>query len=288
MTAPSRPSAGPFSGNISWTAAGGPYQATSSLTVVNGATLTIEPGTTVFLGSGVNLTIANGGRLIAEGTAATPIRFTALPGSGTSWGGIVINGTVGSPEPRLSYVHFEGNGTTCIEVSGGTVYLDHATFGTTTHQYLALDNSSFLVSNRTFPTSTAPFELVPGTGGIKTGGRGIVRDCLFGTTTGYNDIMDFTGGNREQNQPIIQYYKNVFHIMLECWGGMIQKASENHGFWFDSDLRLTAPPVHRNYSPIPAHCWLDIVRWPEQQPAIKAYRAAVGRPDRLPIATVGS
>jgi hypothetical protein len=37
-----------------------------------------------------------------------------------------------------------------------------------------------------------------------------VRDCFFGTTSGYSDIMDFTGGNRDQNQPIIQYYNNVF------------------------------------------------------------------------------
>ena len=67
-----------------------------------------------------------------------------------------------------------------------------------------------MVSHCVFPTSTASFELVHGTGGIKSGGRGIVRDCLFGMTSGYNDIMDFTGGNRDQSQPIIQFYNNVF------------------------------------------------------------------------------
>jgi hypothetical protein len=119
-------------------------------------------------------------------------------------------GAVGSPETRIAYAHFEGNGSTCIEVAGGTLYLDHTTFGTTTHQYVALDSSSFLLSNCVFPSSTAPFELVHGTGGIKANGRGIVRECFFGTTSGYNDIMDFTGGNRDLNQPIIQYYHNVF------------------------------------------------------------------------------
>jgi hypothetical protein len=201
-------------GNISvdtlWTAAGGPYNITSSLTVGSGATLTIQPGTTVYFGSGVNLVVANGGRLLAEGTAAAPIRFSIVPGSGVSWGGMTINGVGASPETRIAYAYFEGNSTTCIEVNGGTLFLDHTAFGTTTHQYVSLDNSSFVLSDCFFPSSTAAFELVHGTGGIKTGGRGIVRRCFFGTTSGYNDIMDFAGGNRDLGEPIIQYYNNVF------------------------------------------------------------------------------
>lgn len=233
--------AGAIAANTTWTAAGGPYNITSSLTVNNGVTLTIEPGASVYLGSGVNIVIANGGRLVAEGTDTQPIRFTAAPGSGASWGGFTINGAVGSPETRLAYVHFEGNNTTCIEVAGGTIYLDHATFGTTTHQYVALDDSSFLLSHCVFPTTTAPFELLHGTGGIKAGGRGILRECYFGTTTGYNDIMDFTGGNRDLGQPIIQYYNNVF-------AGASDDILDLDGTdaWIEGNLFLH---VHRNGSP---------------------------------------
>src|SRR5205085_12470806 len=119
----------------------------------------------------------NGGRLLAEGNQSAPIRFTVPPGSNGSWGGLIIHGAVGSPESRMAYAHLDGNSSTAIEVAGGTLLLDHATFGTTTHQYVALDNSSFLISNCTFPTSTAPFELLHGTGGIKAGGHGIVREC---------------------------------------------------------------------------------------------------------------
>src|SRR5207245_825761 len=103
-----------------------------------------------------------------------------------------------------------GNNNTCIEVAGGTLYLDHTSFGTTTHQYVSLDNSSFSISSCYFPSGTAAFELLHGTGGIKAGGRGIVRDSFFGITMGNNDVMDFTGGNRELGQAIIQYYNNVF------------------------------------------------------------------------------
>ncbi len=232
---------GSLTADATWTAASGPYQINGSLTVASGATLTIEPGTTVYLGSGVKLTVANGGRLLAEGTEAAPISFAAPPGAGTSWGGLTINGAVGSPETRIAYAYFQGNGGTCIEVAGGTLNLDHTTFLTTTHQYLSLDDSSFLVSGCYFPTSSASFELVHGTGGIKSGGRGIVRDCYFGTTTGYNDIMDFTGGNRDADQPIIQYYHNVFvgtdDDMLDLDGT---------DAWIEGNIFMHA---HRNGSP---------------------------------------
>ncbi len=201
---------GAIASDTTWSAAGGPYNVSSSITVNPGVTLTIQPGTTLYLDSGVNFVVANGGRLLAQGTATAPIRFTVAPGSGVSWGGMTINGAVGSPENVITYTHFEGNSATCIEVAAGSVTLDHVTFGTTSHQYLSLDGASFLISHCTFPTTSAAFELVHGTGGIKAGGRGIVRDCFFGTTTGYNDIMDFTGGNRDLGQPIIQYYNNLF------------------------------------------------------------------------------
>jgi len=193
-----------------WSAAGSPYELTGSLTISDGCTLTIEPGVALYLASGVSITVADGGRLLAEGTEARKIQFAGVPGSGASWGGITINGSVGSPETRMAYVSFADNGKTCIKVSGGTLYLDHATFIATTHQYVSLDDSSFLISHCYFPTATASFELLHGTGGIKTGGRGIVRDCFFGSTVGYSDAIDFTGGNRDKNQPIIQCYNNVF------------------------------------------------------------------------------
>ena len=200
---------GVIAANTTWTAAGGPYQVTASLTVNPGVTLTIEAGTTVYLGSAVNFTIASGGALLAQGTSNAPIRFTVAPGSGVSWGGMTVNGAAGTPETRITWAHFEGNSTTVIHSSAGTLFLDHLTFGTTSEQYLSLDGSSFIVSHCVFPAPTGSFEPVHGTGGVKAGGRGIFCRNFHGIPIGYNDVIDFTGGNRPGG-PIVHFLDSVF------------------------------------------------------------------------------
>jgi hypothetical protein len=208
-TPPSNSISGTLNVNTTLFASNSPYAMIGDVTVPSNITLTIEPGTTVYLYSGVNLTVNNGGRLLAEGTADAPIQITRPAQTAAAWGGITINGAVGSPESRISYAYIEGNGTgPCIEVTAGTVSLDHVTFGTTTRQYLALDGASFVVSDCYFPAITGSFEPVHGTQGIKAGGRGIVRNCFFGAISGYNDTIDFTGGDRPG--PIIQFINNVF------------------------------------------------------------------------------
>lgn len=194
--------------DTNWTLAISPVTVSSSLTIAAGATLTIDPGVIVQFGSGVNLTVADGGRLIAEGTSNAPIRFTRSGASG-SWGHLVIDGSVGSPESRIAFAHFELNsGSPTIEVAGGTAIMDHLTFGNAGIAYIHVDGASFVISHCHFPTATTGFELVHGTGGIKSGGRGIFFRNFFGKATAYNDVVDFTGGNRPG--PIVQFLDNVF------------------------------------------------------------------------------
>lgn len=191
-----------------WTVSASPVTVPSSLTISSGATLTIEPGVVVRLGSGVNITVADGGRLIAEGTSNAPIRFTRSGTSG-SWGHLIIDGSVGSPESRIAFAHFELNNTSpTIEVAAGTAVLDHLTFGNTAISYIHVDGASFVISHCEFPTATASFELVHGTGGVKTGGHAIFYRNFFGKAMNYNDVVDFTGGNRPG--PIVQFIDNVF------------------------------------------------------------------------------
>jgi hypothetical protein len=170
-----------------------------------GATLTIEAGVTVLFNQSIGLTV--NGRLLAEGNETNPILFTRAAGA-TDWSGVTINGGVNSPETRINHAHFEFNGSTAIDCAGAAVRLDHLTFGSTDHRYVSLDGASFIVSDCAFPSATAAFEMVHGTGGIREGGRGIFLRNFFGVPIGYSDAVDFTGGNRPG--PIVQFINNVF------------------------------------------------------------------------------
>lgn len=203
---------GSLAGNTVWSPGAGPFRVTGNVTIPTGATLTIQAGTTVFLDSGVGITVANGGRMLAEGNANALIQFNVVPGPSNRWSGITINGAAGSPQTRIAYAHIAGNNANGIDVNSADVYLDHITFGTTDRRYLDLSGSSFIVSHCVFPTATAFFELVHGDGGIRAGGRGIFLRNYFGkalsTSGNYNDVVDFTGGNRPG--PVVQFIENVF------------------------------------------------------------------------------
>lgn len=233
------PVGGTLNTDVTWTAAGGPYRVASDLNIAHGATLTLGPGTTLYLDSGVDLTVANGGRLLAEGTAEAPIHFSRAPGSNSSWGGITINGSIGSPETRITHATIEFNGSTAIHATGGTVLLDHLTFKSATDQYLSLDQSSFMVSHCYFPAPSSAFEPVHGSGGIKSGGRGIFRRNFFGAARGYSDVIDFTGGNRPG--PILQVMENVF-----AGSGDDHLDLDSTDAWIEGNIFLHA---HKNGSP---------------------------------------
>ena len=240
---------GAISVNTTLYASNSPYTVVGSVTVASGVTLIVQPGVTLQFNAGLSLTVASGGTLLAAGNPTNHIVFTRSGPSGY-WGNLTINGAVGSPETRIVYADFAFNanstGTPCLQVSAGTVYLDHLTFANTSAPYMHLDGASFIVSDCMFPSATPGvyFELLHGTGGIKSGGHGLFQRNFFGMANSvsgnYNDVFDFTGGNRP-SQAIIQFYNNVF-----IGSGDDELDLDGTDAWIEGNIFLH---THKNGSP---------------------------------------
>ena len=207
---------GDINDDVVWTAAAGPYNVTVSINVLAGNSLTIEPGTTVYVAPGANITVSGSARLVGLGTDTQHIHIGRNPAVAGNWGSLdFLNATA---DNRLAYVDFDSSGGTTlgghnaqIHVNNSKVFFDHCTWPSTpVVQYLSFDNSSFIVQNCTFPTYPAPPgpEMLHGVNGIPVTGYGIFRDNYFGHTWGFNDTIDFTGGNRPG--AILQIIGNVF------------------------------------------------------------------------------
>lgn len=109
---------GQITSNQTWTA-NNRYKLNGFVDVMEGVTLTIEPGTIIFgqFGTRASLIINRGARLIANGTPTAPIVFTSDRPRGQrangDWGGLIIAGRAG--------INVEG-GTAVLEGGTGTVY----------------------------------------------------------------------------------------------------------------------------------------------------------------------
>ena len=187
-------------------AAAGPYIVTSDIVIASGAVLTIEPGTTMMFNSGAGITV--NGTIVAEGTEYSHISMIPNPASATRWNGIDIADT--TTENRLVYVDMDrgdGQGDSII-IDNARVFINYMTFTSTNDStaFMELTHPQAIIRNCVFPsiTSTEPLH-----GNNLSGSDYLIFDgCTFGATTGYRDIIDFTGGKRPG--PIIQMYNNFF------------------------------------------------------------------------------
>jgi hypothetical protein len=188
--------------DTTWAAADSPVTVVGHVTVNPGVTLTIEPGVTVRFNEGLGMTV--NGCLLAEGNAALPITFTRAPGA-SSWNRIVIEG--GENESRITHAtiaYATGRGNlTAIDT---VVALAHVVFTNTTVQLVAVDNTAIDFRHCVFPSTLNDelihFHVMPPDGHAR------IISNWFGNTSGYNDIIDFTGGNRPG--PIPLFLGNVF------------------------------------------------------------------------------
>ena len=194
---------GTLSGDRVLDAASGPWQVVSDLTVPTGVTLSIQPGTTLFFAPGTRLIV--NGRLVAEGTQYERIRFTRTPGSG-NWAGLEFASTQQDNRIACADMEYCDSGSRAIRADHARVYLDNIIWGNHTKQYLTFDDSSLILKNCVLPSLTDA-ELVH-FWGLPSDGYALFEGNWFGSTTGYNDIIDFTGGQRPG--PIAQFIDNWF------------------------------------------------------------------------------
>ena len=105
------------------------YTLQGFIRVANGATLTIQAGTTIlgdFDTVGSSLFILRGARIVAEGTASDPIVFTSSRPEGQrqagDWGGLVIvgNGIINRGQPVILEGSDTGASNPAVDYSGGT------------------------------------------------------------------------------------------------------------------------------------------------------------------------
>jgi hypothetical protein len=195
----------PITASTVWTAAAGPYRVTSSIAVES--TLSIQPGATVYVDPGVEIHVSSNGRILAEGTANLPVRFARTPSASGTWNGIVLTGA--TSESRFIHTIFSGNGSAAITAqSGSRLLVDFASFRATTVPFLVLNGSSFIVSNSSFPDSTAAMQPVSGNGAL-AGGQAIFQDCVFGKALGANAALTFS--NLQRPGTILQLIGNTFN-----------------------------------------------------------------------------
>ena len=162
--------------------------------VANGATLTIQPGTTIkgdFTTVGSSLWILRGARIQAVGTADAPIVLTSSQPVGQrqpgDWGGLVIVGN--APINRTGTVEIEGSGTDGTTVVGGKNYNVLYSGGT-----VATDNSGTLSYLRVEFAGYAPalnFELNSFTFAAVGSGT---RASYLQAMAGLDDAFEFFGG----------------------------------------------------------------------------------------------
>lgn len=175
---------------------------TSSVTVAASATLTIEPCVRVLFNQGFSLTV--NGTLLAEGTPDCRIVFTTNAASGaTTWSTIDLFGAASTH--RMSYCDVNRS-TGNIDATTTALIARNIWWTNTTSQLLDLQGSSAELHDCYIPGGAGiepvHFSTMP------ANGYALIKNNVFGAPQGYNDSLDFTGGNRPG--PIVRFIDNVF------------------------------------------------------------------------------
>lgn len=198
------------------------YTLVGFIHVANGATLTIQPGTTIkgdFNTLGSSLFVLRGAKIEAVGTADAPIVFTSsrVPGQRQpgDWGGLVIVGN--APINRSGSVEIEGSGTDGTAVAGGKNYQVLYSGGTT-----ATDNSGTLRYVRVEFAGFAPSlnnELNSFTFAAVGSGTQV---SYLQSNAGLDDAFEFFGGGFDASYLVAYETGDDMFDMSEGFSGRLQ------------------------------------------------------------------
>jgi hypothetical protein len=192
---------GELAGDATWSAETGPYVVTNTLTVPAGVTLSITPGTTVFFWSNTGLLVR--GRLVAEGTPEQRIHLGREPGASYVWSGLRFENSAGNV---LRHADVARHNAPALYLTNSALRAEHVTFLGSFGNVLQGQDSTMVVRFCEFPD--LPYgEHVRGDH-LPSDGQWVFESNVFGTTTGYSDILDVSGGQRPG--PVLQVLNNVF------------------------------------------------------------------------------
>lgn len=196
--------------DTTWTRDAGPYLINDNVTVAANATLTIEPGTSVFFGDDGRLTVR--GQLVAIGSPYQEIRFSRNPATGENWEGIQFRNSMSDNRIEHAIIEYGVTGDGMIGLEGSSLSLDHVVLDHTDRRRIRSINSSLVVRNSEFtsifepgvrPTTDNQSEHIWGRG-IPEDGQWILENNSFGHITGHNDSIDFDAPSLPNPIPIIR------------------------------------------------------------------------------------
>ena len=189
------------------------------LSVKNGATLCIDPGTTIKAtagGTDVYVAIEQGAKINAPGTAAAPIKFTSNasnPRSG-DWGGILIIGKApisGGGTATTEVVDLTYGGTTANDNSGVMKYVEASYTGARINgdkefngiTFYAVGNATVVENLAVFYGDDDAYEFFGGTVNVKNLIAVNIKDDMFDWTQGWTGTATNLYGLREANYTAI-------------------------------------------------------------------------------------